>query len=255
MRTRIRTLLPALCLCFFLSSATAHAVEFGIRGSYWYPKLSGHVKLDAEGITGTDISLENELGFGSHSALMGEIFAGIGKHHLSAMYTKLDFEETKILEDDIVFNAVTFHASTELTSQVDWNMFDFKYQYDLLDLENILAGFSLGLVAHVKYLDTKTTLNSEFADTDGSFTAFVPMAGAGLHVGLLADLLEARVVATGIGYSGNSFIEALGELSLTPAPFITISAGYRIIKLNAEYDDQSVDGTFGGPYASVAVAW
>jgi hypothetical protein len=131
------------------------------------------------------------------------------------------------------------------------------YQYDLLDLENILAGFSLGAVGRIKLFDGEVEIKS-FTPPESeseSFTAPIPMLGLNLHLGILADLLEARVLATGMGYGGGTIFDGQAEISLTPFPFLDIHGGYRIFSIDVDADDVEFDYDTSGPYAAVTLSF
>jgi hypothetical protein len=134
-------------------------------------------------------------------------------------------------------------------------MIDAEYQYDIIDLENILAGFSIGVIGKVKWVDGEVEIKSAIETAKETFTAPIPMVGAGVHVGLIADLLEARVKATGIGYSGNTLYDVMGDISFTPFPLVDIHGGYRIIHLDVDVDDVELKYDMSGPYAAVTVGF
>ena len=83
----------------------------------------------------------------------------------------------------------------------------------------------------------------------------VPMLGLSLHLGVLADILEARVGGTGMTYSGDTMFELAGEVSWTPFPFVDIHGGYRIFKTDIDEDDVILDYDMAGPYVAVTVSF
>ncbi len=239
-------------------SVSAQAFELGARGYYWFPEFSGDVRVDNSGVTGTNIDVEDELGVGDESYPSVEVFAGIGKHHISLMYTKADYSGEKNLSRTIYFMGETYTATSFVQSDLEFTMIDLEYQYDILDLENILAGFSLGIIGKVKYVEGEARLRATGLSLDKSetFKAPIPMIGLGMHVGILADILEVRAKATGIGYSGNKFYEGLADVSLTPFPFLDIHGGYRIMKLEVDdISDVYADLEFKGPYVGLTISF
>jgi len=81
------------------------------------------------------------------------------------------------------------------------------------------------------------------------------MVGANIHVGILADIIEARVQVTGIGYSGNSVVEYFGDISYTPFPFMGIHAGYRSFAVDVDVDDLDSNFTTAGPYGALTISF
>jgi hypothetical protein len=259
MRRFIRAGFIVMVGLFFVIGAvnSASALELGARAYYWFPSFKTDVRADDLGIPGNDINVKDMLGLSTKYFPSVEAFAGIGKHHLSLTYTPVDYSDSTLLASNVTFKGKTYTGGDTVETELKFAMLDLEYQYDLLDFENILAGFSIGLIGKVKYLDGKVRLNDTTASIDEkeTFQVPVPMLGLGLHIGILADLLEARAKVTGIGYSGNSLIEAFADLSVTPFPFLDIHGGYKIIRVNVEHNDYYMDSEFSGPYVALTVGF
>ncbi|MBW1828948.1 MAG: hypothetical protein JRI74_05960 [Deltaproteobacteria bacterium] len=135
------------------------------------------------------------------------------------------------------------------------SLVDFCYQYDFMGLENVLAGFSLGRVIQVKYLDGNVNLSSTGIDETEDFARPVPLVSLNLHVGVLADILEARVRGTGITYSGKTLYEVAGEISFTPVPFLDIHGGYKFFDIAFDEEDVSLNHDMAGPYLAMTVSF
>ena len=232
----------------------AGALEIGARGYYWFPTLKATLKA---GSSGTEINIKDDLGIGDSNTYSVEAFAGLGNHHLTLSYTPLDYSASTNITKPIKFNNKTYTAGSGVNTDLRLKMLDAEYRYDLLNFENILSGFSINLLGKVKYLDGEAKMNETFVgEQKQTFGVAVPMIGAGLHVGMIANILEARAQAAGIGYSGNYFVDALADVTLTPFPFMRLSAGYRYMKIKIDnISDTYGDLDFYGPYLGLAVAW
>ncbi len=250
----------SLLLAVLLLPVSSLAFEVGARGYYWFPSLDGNLKVDEAGIEGTTIDFDKGLGIDDENYPSVEAFVGVGDHHLSLTYTEIDYSGRKELSEKIVFKGKEYKAGYIVDSSIEYTMIDFHYQYDLLDLENILAGFSLGGVLQVKYLEgdvrLKTTPGAATPrDEKEDFTLPIPMLGLNLHVGILADILEARIRGTAIGYSGNTIYEVMGDISWTPFPFIDIHGGYKTFVIDIDEDDVVFDYDMSGPYVALTVSF
>jgi len=237
-------------------SLSAHAIDLGVRGYYWFPEFTGDVRVDKDGARGSTIDLGTDMGVGNESYPSIEVFAGIGRHHINLIYTKADYSSEKTLARDITFMNNTYTSGTFVQTDSNFQMLDLEYRYDLLDMENILAGFSLGPVGKVKYVDGEIRLKSSSTDKSETFRTAIPMVGMGLHIGLIADIFEARAQITGMAYSGNSLYEYMADLSYTPFPFLDIHGGYKVIRL--ELDDESdvfASYEFAGPYLALTIGF
>ncbi len=258
MKKRNLSIAGTLAIFIFLLGfvVSTHAFEIGARGYYWFPKFSGDIRVDKNGVTGTYINVEDDLGVGDESYPSVEVFAGIGNHHISLMYTKADYSGENNINRDIYFNGELYTATTFVQSDLEFTMIDLEYQYDLLDLENVLAGFSLGVIGKIKYLEGETRLRGGGYDESETFKAPIPMVGLAMHMGILADILEARVRVAGMGYSGNKFYEGLADVSLTPFPFLDIHGGYKYMKFEVDdISDVYTDIEFKGPYVGLTISF
>jgi len=93
-------------------------------------------------------------------------------------------------------------------------------------------------------------------EQDRSFNSIIPMIGVGAHIGLLANLLEARAQVTAGGYSSEIYsYEALADVSLTPFPFLDIHAGYRLLQQKMDVNDYKMDTLYSGPYIGLSVGF
>ncbi len=237
-------------------STTAMALELGARAYYWFPELSsGDLRVDGKGLDGTTVKLKDDLGMSDESYPIIEAFAGLGSHHLSFSCYRAEYDGREILNKEIIFNGKTYAKNTSIVTELDYDVFDIKYQYDVLDLENILAGFSLGLVGEVKIIDGSVGIRSAAISTKEEFTVPIPMLGLNAHVGLLADLLEARAQVTGMGYGGGTIFDGFAEITFTPFPLIDIHGGYRAFMVNVDADDVEFDYNTAGPYVAVTVGF
>jgi hypothetical protein len=142
-----------------------------------------------------------------------------------------------------------------VSSVIEYHQIDFIYHYDLLNLENILAGFSLGGVFQIHYLDSKVNLKTSTSDETEEFILPIPMIGLNLHVGLLSDVLEAGIRGTAISYSGNMIYEIAGDVSYTPLPFPDIHGGYKTFFNDIDEDELVFDYGLSGPYLALTLSF
>jgi hypothetical protein len=245
-------------LTLLLDVATpAGAFEIGARGLYWFPSFKADIRVDSGGVAGNTINLKDTLGVKDEAFPSFEVFMGHGRHHLNVAYTPMAYSGSASLTRDITFNGRTFSVGSRVDTDMKLRMYDLQYRYTLLDFENILAGFSVDAIGQVKYLDSEARINTSANNiaASGKLRAPMLMLGLGAHVGILHDILEARVRATGMAYSNSYLYEALADLSLTPFPFLDIHAGYKIIRLKIDYSDVFLNSEFSGPYVGLTVSF
>jgi hypothetical protein len=235
-------------------SSTASAFEIGARGYYWFPTLTSNMKVDVNALKGTEFNVKDDLDMGNKAYPAIEVFGGLGRQHVSLLYTAATYSGSTTLTKPIDFNGKNYTGWVD--SSLEIRMLDIAYKVDIIDTGNILAGFSVSAIGKIKYIEANASLsNSTLGQTSNNIKAPIPMIGAAAHIGILANILEARAEVTGIAYSGNSLFEALADLSLTPFPFLDIHAGYKIIALRIDQSETYFNGQIAGPYVALTVSF
>jgi len=259
MKSHGRKIVLALTLIFsMLVVAQANAFEIGARGYVWFPDLKkSDIQTITSGIEGTDIDAKDMLGVGNKAIFSVEAYGGVGKNHFSLMFTPFGYTTDNVLSTALNYNGINYAAGSAVHSDLSYSMFDLRYQRDLINMENILAGFSLGGIAQIKYSTGSFKLNSTGkVEQSNSFNSVIPMIGVGAHIGILANLLEVRAQATAGGYSSNDYsYEAMADLSLTPFPFLDIHAGYRLLQQKMDVNDYKMDTLYTGPYIGLTLGF
>jgi hypothetical protein len=232
----------------------AQAVEFGVRGYYWFTDIEGNVKLSSGSLAGTKLDFD-DLGIGNESYPVGEVFLGFGKHHLSFSYYHAKYSGTSTLSETINFGGETFVAGDIVKSSLEYDVYDLMYQYDLFDLKYVLGRFSMGVLAKVSLYDGDMEIRSQTLDQSEkeSFTVPIPMAGLSLRLGILPSILEARVVAAGIGYSEGYAFDGEADLVFVSIPFVEIHGGYRIFRVHVDTNDLELHYDTLGPYVGAVL--
>jgi outer membrane protein len=235
------------------SAFAASGFEVGARGAYWYPKLSGGAKTNAT--LDTRFDFKDTLGVGDENVPFGEAFLRLGNTTLRVGYTQFAFDGNKTLTDNVTFNGTTYFVTDNVISSLDLKMLDGEVQYDFLRPDVGVAGFNLGLILKVKYVDGKVELRSTARTETKDFKAPIPMIGAAAGVGFLKDMVRVDARAAGITYSGNHLYEADVYASFSPLPLFRIQGGYRYIDLEIDRDDTLVSFKLKGPYVGAQLSF
>ncbi len=260
MKSRRFSLVVVFLFLTLFYQASAYAVEFGVRANYWFPAFQSTLRVDKEAVLGSEINAKDDLGVKSDNIPFVEAYLGAGNHELTFMYAYINCAGEKNIEKDIIFDGDVFHVAANVQSRLKANVFDLEYQYKALNFKNILAGLSLGLLLRVKYIDGEAKLFSETAgsnyDIKENLRLPIPMLGAAAKIGILANILEARIKGAGMIYSGNYIYDVMADIAITPFPFIDIHGGYRMMSLKIDgVSDIYASMTFAGPYVGVKVGF
>ncbi len=238
-----------------ITTLPAYGVEFGVRGQYWAPTVTGDISVDAGGIEGTRLDLEDDLDIENEGFPGAEVFASIGNHQLSLGYYKARADGDATLAFNFTFNGETFTASQPISSELEYDVWDFQYRWDAINVDTILAGVSIGLIGRVQVYDGSVEIESATVNESEDFTIPIPMAGLGLNFGILKEMLEARVAATGMGYGNGTIFDGKAELAFTPLPFVAVEGGYRYFLINVDEDDIDFDYVNAGPFVGISLSF
>jgi outer membrane protein len=260
MKKTVIVYLGTLILFTMFYTPSVFAFGFGAQAQYWIPTFNGDLRVDDNGIAGTNINLKDDLGIGNENIAGVEAFFGIGNHEFTLAYSYVDLSGSKYLERNIVFKGNTYSTNALVESDLKTSMIDFEYQYKLINIKNILAGLSVGIIGKVKYFDGEARMNSSTPgsayDNKENIRIAIPMLGMGAKIGLIANMLEARAKVTGIGYSDSFFYDAMADISVTPFPFLNIYGGYRAMSLKIDdISDIYAKMDFYGPYAGLSISF
>jgi len=235
------------------SAMAAPGFEVGARGAYWFPKLTGSAQTNATGDTRFDF--KDTLGVKDENLPFGEAFLRLGGTTLRVGYAQIAFDGNKQLTETVVFNGTTYSVSDNVISRLDMKMLDGEVQYDFLRPDVGIAGFNIGLLLKVKYVDGKVELRNSTTTEMKDFKAPIPMLGAAAGVGFLKDMVRVDARAAGIAYSGNHLYDADAYASFAPLPFVRIQGGYRYIDLKIDKDDTLASFKLSGPYLGAQLSF
>jgi len=254
MRRILQVVAVAGVLLMAGSAFAAPGFEVGVRGAYWFPKLTGSAQTNATGDTRFDF--KDTLGVNDENIPFGEAFLRLGSTTLRVGYTQFTFDGDKELTQTVVFNGTTFTATDNVISRLDMKMLDGEVQFDFLRPNVGVASFNLGLLLKVKYVDGEVELRSvSQGAVIKDFKAPIPMVGAAAGVGFLKDMVRVDARAAGIVYSGNHLYDADAYASFAPLPFVRIQGGYRYIDLEIDKDGTLASFKLKGPYLGAQLSF
>jgi hypothetical protein len=251
---KISTLLLGL-LFFTFASLPPMAAGFELKGRH--KPLAA--KDGGDNLPGSLVIMERDGG-GSLAARQGksgpapELNASFGKHRLSFSYHASDLEEKPIHSDDTVFNGRTFSLNEKIARELDYGIYDFIYQYDVANFQNLFSGFTIGLVGQLKVVESHVDPYPADRQRRDDFSAF-PLVGLDLHMGILGDLLQGRFRATGMGSTQGNIFDGQAELALSPSPYLGIYGGYRFFAISLETDEAKIEYDNSGPYLGITLSF
>lgn len=252
MRSASRMLTMAVLLGLAAGPALADEMV-SLKVGYMQLKPEGEFAAFENGI-GTEVDMD-DLNFDDSEEVTAEAALQLGSFRLTAGYMPIKFSGDGALTNTIIFNGQPFTAGTQVKSDVDLDLYDVGFTYYLLNFDDLPVRLQLGPELSVKVVDGEMSMRSETfptLDEEVSGTVPLPTIGARARVGL-ADFLAVSGRVGYVEYDDNSFLDADGQIELSPIPFVGLYGGYRYLDIDIDEDDIFVDARFSGPYGGVFV--
>ena len=137
-----------LLVCAGASPATAQTDSLIIRGGGLVADFNSGLRLDRSGGSGTDISLENDLGF---SKTTGSWFLDgswhiSGRHHLYVTFVDTRRDATKAgISEPITIGNTTFQVGATVQAFIDNSYLSFDYGFGLTKNPKATFVFTIGI--------------------------------------------------------------------------------------------------------------
>jgi hypothetical protein len=246
-----KTFLKAVVLASILFLPCEALAAVRVEGRYWFSEIDPEINITEGGLAGTDIDLVDDLGFDdSENFWEGRISLGLGKHKIRYGFIPMEWDGEKTLAADINFAGTTYAATTFVTSVLAIDYHRLGYEYDFF---KVLGNYA-GVIVEAKYFDMEAELRSSSTRERESVKVALPAIGVGFGLKLPLAGLKGEVTGVGAGTIGR-LVDAEAALTVIPAPFVTLSGGYRFLELKADKDDTEVDFTLDGPFATLSIGF
>jgi len=259
---RYRQVIAATGILLMAGSAvtsSAFALEAGVRGMYWGSTISGDIQTVTNGVPGTTLDLQSDLGMEDENVFNGEAFLKAGNFTFRVAYTPLEYTGSSVLSAPIVFDGIPFPAGTPVSSKLEAKMVDGDVQWDFINPDLGVASMNLGVFLRLKYVDGSAEISSNnpvlSISASQDFRLPIPEVGVAAGIGFLKNVVRADARVSGMAYSANHIYEGDVFLSLIPFPFLRLQGGYRFIDLKADENDLKGTLKIKGPYAGIQVAF
>jgi hypothetical protein len=131
--------------------------KFHIEGgiAYWSPTADIVIASAGFGIVGTDIDFKRDLGLTDQRFPEFQVtLRPIRSQKLRFQYIPIKYDQSAVLNANIVFNGQSYKLGLPVNSTLDWKAYQFAYEYDFV-VKN--RGF-VGFIAEAKYTDVTVNL-------------------------------------------------------------------------------------------------
>ncbi len=224
-----KRILSIITLFTFLASPALADEIFSLKAGYITLNPSGDVALSANGLTGTSIDIDDDLGIDDGDDFFGEAALQLGDFRLFAAYLPIDLSGNNVLTRDINFNGEIFPAGSYVKSDLDIDIYEAGLAWFLVNLDDAPVRIQFGPEVAVKYVDASVKLHDSTSglSESESFGVPVPTVGARARVAV-ADYLGVVGRVGYMEYDSNSFWMSMYRLNFHRFPWLVSLAGIAI---------------------------
>ena len=253
---RQRLLALGFCSAVTLAAAPAAAQNTNIGEVnllFWTPDadlvLQSGALTTATGITEIDFVQE----FGIENETFPEIRLAVGRNHKFRFgYVPVRYEADAIIQRTITFRGQTFTVGAPASTNIDWDIWRFGYEWDFVSRER---GF-VGVIGELKYNRLDASIDSpllaEAAATEQK--APVPTVGV-IGRGFVHEMVSITAEFSGLRVSTSEFEAKFLDFDINGAVtfgrYIGVQGGFRQVTVDYFIDEDVGDLKLRGPYFGI----
>ena len=250
----MKKMLLIACATLALAAAPAHA-WIAVEGSWWFMQPSGKLALGIDGLQGTSVDVQDDLGYGRRIGVPDAKII-LGKYvEFGAEFFQFNMSAQNIINRDVRFHDLVFPVSADVDSSLDAT---FVRGFVRINVgPDWLHG---GVYGGGQYMDFDAKASSSLlGSTEKDQKAGMPYVGAFLE-GSPTDWLALRGSVCGFSWSFGDidarFVDVEADAMLTFDWFYA-GGGYRYISIHGEDSTYpvTVDLKLTGPLVFAGVRW
>ena len=240
-------------ISMFASPALADEI-FSFKAGYLALSPSGDVAVSANGMSGTALDVEDDLGMDDSEDYFVEAALQLGDFRLFAAYLPINFSGDSVLTRDVSFNGETFFGGSRVESDVNIDLYEAGLAWYLVNIDDMPVRIQFGPEIAVKYIDAQVELQDNLFGVNESESIGVPVPTLGARARVaMGDSLSVVGRVGYLKYRGSSFMDVDAQVELSPIPMVGFFAGYRYLDIDVDDNDVLIDASFAGPYAGALV--
>jgi len=246
---------PLLVGIGLLFSPLAQADMAGIEvGAYqWTPEYSGFIAVDNGAQTGTQLDIENDLGFTDegHNIVWASVEHPVPFiPNFKLVSSDLEVVASSVLTRDIVFGGETYTSNETVNTQIDMSNLEYTLYYELLDnWINLDAGLTFRQYDGIVTLNTDPTGSNISESEVLDFTLPLVYVKGRVDLPLTGFFVDGEVNI--ISYDGDSISDTAFSVGYESDIGLGGKAGYRTFTMEVEESNFVSDIEFSGAYISV----
>lgn len=253
---RRRLLVLACCAAAALTAVPAAAQNTNIGEAnllFWTTSpdlaLQSGTLRDAAGIDEVDFVRE----FGIENETLPEIRLSVGaRHKVRFAYIPVRYEADAVIQRTIVFRGQTFTVGAPASTDIDWDIWRFGYEWDFVSTER---GF-VGVIGELRYNRLDAVIESPALARAAATEQKAPIPTIGvIGRGYLHERVSATAEFSGLRVDFSDFDAKFLDFDINGAVtfgrHIGVQGGFRQITVDYFIDDDVGDLRLRGPYIGV----
>ena len=229
--------------------------QFRGEGFYWWAAVEGDAAVGVDGVTGTDIDFDDDLGYGDHEGVPGATLVGGETHQFGATFYQINVSAHNEIDRTLRFSDLVFRVNTSVESELDAVLVRGFYRW-MPGTEQLRGGVVLG----GQYIDLSAEASAAgIGRASAKVTWGMPVVGVAVDA-RPTDWLALRAGAMGIQWTIDDVeiayfdLDASFAVSLGP---LYAGLGYRYITIDGKDPDEPIEAdlAFSGPTLILGVTW
>jgi hypothetical protein len=247
--------LPLLAAVWFVLAAPPARAWLEVEGSYWFMQPSGSVAVGLEGLEGTTVDLENDLGYGGRIGTPDARII-IGKYiEIGAEFFRFSMSADNTIHREVRFHDLSFPVDADVSTRLDAT---FARGFIRLNLGT--EAIHGGILGGGQYMDfSAKASSSSVGSTEKDVKTGMPYVGAFLELSPV-EWLAVRGSICGFQSDFGEITAKFMDVELgamLKLDWFFAGGGYRHISVDGEDNTYPVtaDLKFSGPTVFAGVRW
>lgn len=208
-----------------------------VSAGVFLPNYDTEIRKSGSSTDGSKINLEDDLGLDKDDEIpmVSITFRPWSKHKFFISYMSMDRDADEILDEDIIFDGITFPAGINVDTTFDIGMFRAGYTWAFLQRESWELGFSVG--AYQVKMDMEVEAFNGVVSGDYNESEAFPMIGfSGSWLPSDKWLIRgtAEAFSIEINETEGDFYNVRLECEYAITARLSIGAGYDLVRIDAE---------------------
>jgi hypothetical protein len=237
-----------------LAQATDEPPTFSVSLGAFFTDRDTDTRIDADATedTGTDVNLEDDLGFdNSDTVFRLDAYWRFAEHHridLSAF--DLSRDAVKVIDRDITIGDTTYEINTQLEAKLDLGIYKAAYTWMFMTDDRDFLGLSAGLYI----ADIGTSFVGPLGANRESNDITAPLPVIGLRGAYhFAERWSVRGSAEIFRFEYDAFdgslYDVFGGIDYSMTEMISLGLGFNAVRFDLGFDDSKLTGDLDWAYA------